>query len=168
MHLEYGWCDEVVAHLTVLLGCRLYKKVGNHCSKAQFSQSCQRVTTMKIIPQLPIWLPRWGSCGPVGQEVAQRDEWRWWERSIDGGWSVCSLAQKFEVCLWMCADAWTPNPNCHILLPAKHLAADQDNRLYTAKAKKHYILHWCISMTSFLVYLSLLRKASFFFLLTKK
>lgn len=134
--MHWNMVDEVVAHPTVLLGCIPYEKVGNRRSKTQFIPSCHRVTTMKIIPQLPIWLPRWGSCGPVGQEVAQRDEWRWWERSIDGGWSVCSLAPKFEVCLWMCADAWIPNPNCHILLPAKHLAADQEDRLFTAEAKK--------------------------------
>lgn len=44
-----------------------------------------------------------------------------------------SLTQVLAVCLCMCADGWTPNPNCHILFPAKHLAAAQDNWLVSAE-----------------------------------
>lgn len=54
----------------------------------------------------------------------------------------------------------TPDPTCHVLFPAKHLATAQDNWLISAKViivlipvsrgwpPKPYILHWCISTKS--------------------
>lgn len=69
----------------------------------------------------------------------------------------------FEVRRCMCAHGWTPNPHCHLLFPAKHLATDQDNWL-SVEAKKPYILHWYISTANLPVYLSPLQHTVTFFL----
>lgn len=99
----------------------------NTCSLNTHVQSgCHRVTNVKIIPQLPIWLPRWEGCCAVGQESSQEDEWMWWEKSTDSGWNVCSThsgSWSYEyvcvsVCAWVCREGWTPNPMYHILFPA--------------------------------------------------
>lgn len=57
--------------------------------------SCHWVTNVKVMLQLPIWLPRWECCGAVGQEAFQEDEWMWWEKSTDGWWNVCLNSLRF-------------------------------------------------------------------------
>lgn len=154
--------DEEVAPSDSAAG--VHKRLGTTALK--HSWSCHRVTTMKIIPQLPIWLPRWGSCGAVGREATQRDEWRRWEKSIDGGRHVCSLAHIFleRVCLCVqMREHQTHIVTCCVLLntwpPIKTTV------LVSAGAKKPYILHWCISTANLPVYLSLLRHKRHVFLL---
>ena len=56
-------------------------------------------------------------------------------RALTAGEMFAQLTQVLgtRVSFYVCADGRTPNPECHILFPAKHLAAAQDNRLVSAE-----------------------------------
>lgn len=88
------------------------------------------VATVKVTPQLPIWFPSKVSCGAVGQEATVEsgggDRRVWWRKR----------------CLCLCAETGTPNHGRKTLVPAWHLAADQDDRLIIEDGKK--VLHFAV------------------------
>lgn len=111
------------------------KKVGNHCSKTHRSvklsesNECENHAAASYLAPKVGKLRRCGTGGVSGRwmDVVGEEHWRLPRCLLThfGFWSV-------SVCVCV-HDGWTPNPHCHILFPAKHLAAAQDNWLVSAE-----------------------------------
>lgn len=115
------------------------------------SQSKNHTTASYVDPKVG-QLRRCGTGGVSGRWMdVVKDKHRWQTLK-------CLFTHSdFLKCVFVCV-CLTPNLYCHILFPAKHLAAAQDNWLISAEVimlsinssqqgltPKPYILRWCIS-----------------------
>lgn len=124
----------VVAHLTGPWGYVRQKKkrlgtaARKHACSVKLSQSnkCENHTTASYLAPKVGKLRRCGTAGVSGRwmDVVREELWRLPKCLLtrSGSW-------RGFVCV--CADGWAPNPRCHILFPAKHLA--QHNWLVSAE-----------------------------------
>lgn len=122
--------DEVVAEL-IWHGCEGTPVKKNptalkHTCSVKLSQGnkCENHTTASYLaPKVgKLQCCRTGGISGRWMYAVREEHWRLAKCLLNS-----SQVLGARVCLCMCADGWTPNPNCHILFPAKHLAAAQDN-----------------------------------------
>ncbi len=129
MSVKGGW-----ACLTVLWGYIRQKKADDHYSKTHRSVKLSPSNKCENHPAASYLAPK------VGKRL------RGGTRGVSGRWMdvareehrrlpKCLLARSGfseRVCVRV-HDWWTPKPHCHMLFPAKHLAAVQDNWLVSAE-----------------------------------